>query len=416
MFFLKKTKAGALQYVLVISVIIALVVFAFISLIYLQRKLQIKNSLYKEAIQNVQLGFNYLDKINLSYNTPEERQFSENKLEKTILKKKHWGVFDIVTISSSVKNEYFQKIGLVGSQNNQRDALYLKENNTPLVLVGKTIIKGNVKLPKQGVKSGNISGTSFYGNKLINGNIKTSSTALPILKNITHIKELYNRNYTNDNITYFELDTGLNHTQLFSQPTKIYQTDDTVFLSDIKLQGNIVIQSKKTITVASSAKLNDIILIAPTIKILKNVIGNFQAFASKNIVVEKNCNLKYPSSLVLFNKEKIKKENNITFKGSTIKGPIVYYNDSYKENTSFDSQVFISKESTIVGEVYCTKNIELLGKVYGSVYASNFITKQFGSVYINHIYNGVINTLKLPSEYCGLPINTTSKKVAKWLY
>lgn len=416
MLFLKKIKAGALQYVLVISVIIALVVFAFISLIYLQQKLQIKNSFYKEAIQNVQFGFNYLDKINFSYNTLEKRQFSENKLEKTILKKKYWGVFDIVTISSSVKNEYFQKIGLVGSQNNQRDALYLQENNTPLVLVGKTIIKGNVKLPKQGAKSGNISGTSFYGSKLINGNIKISTTSLPALKNIAYIKELYHQNYTNDSITYFELETGLNHTQLFSQPTQIHQTNDNIYLSDIKLQGNIIIQSKNSISVAASAKLNDIILIAPIIKILKNVNGNFQAFASKKIVVEKNCELNYPSSLVLFNKEKIKKENNIIFNGKTIKGPIVYYNDFHKENTSFDSQVFISKESTIIGEVYCTKNVELLGNVYGSVYANNFITKQFGSIYINHIYNGVINTSKLPTEYCGLPINTTSKKVAKWLY
>ncbi len=46
---------------------------------------------------------------------------------------------------------------------NKRDqlaALYLKDNNKPLVLVGGTRIDGKAYLPKRGVKSGNIAGYS----------------------------------------------------------------------------------------------------------------------------------------------------------------------------------------------------------------------------------------------------------------
>lgn len=413
MIFLKKVKAGALQYVLVISVIIALLLFAFISIIYLQQKLQTKNTFYKEAIQNVQIGFNTIS--NFPYDKPIEKKLSENELEKTIFLKKHWGVFDIVHISSSIKNEYFQKIGLIGNHNSKRDALYLQENNKPLVLVGNTNIKGNVSLPNQGVKSGNIGGNSFYGSQLIYGKRKISNSVLPRINNLASIKSLFKRSYMNDSIQYFELKEGLKLTQSFNKPTTVHYTQDNVYLSNIALQGNIIIHSKKSITIDRSAILKDIILIAPTIKILKNTSGNFQAFAKDKILVEEKCKLNYPSALLLIQNQKVEKENHINIgKKTTIKGSIVYLNEKNKPN--FDSQIFISERSTIVGEVYCNQNLELLGSVYGSVYTNNFITKQFGSVYINHIYNGVINSSELPKQYCGLPINNSSQKVAKWLY
>ncbi|QXP72527.1 hypothetical protein H0I31_02165 [Tenacibaculum sp. AHE15PA] len=413
MWFLKKEKAGALQYVLVISVIIAFILFAFISLIYLQQKLQIKNAFYKETIQNVQLGFNYIS--DLPYDKPIETRLSENELEKTTFLRSYWGIFDIVSVSSSIKNEYFQKIGLIGNQNNQREALYLQDNNTPLVVVGHAKIKGNVSLPKQGVKSGNISGNSYYGNQLIYGSQKTSNTSLPSINNIAYIKSLFKRNYMNDSVKYFQLENGLKHTQLFSQPTAIHYTQDNIHLSDIALQGNIIIHSENTITIDATAKLEDIILIAPTIKILKKVTGNFQAFATDMILAEENCKLNYPSALVLIQNQKAEKENQIKIGENTnIKGVIVYYNE--KDSPNFDSQIVLSEKTIITGEVYCNQNLELLGSVYGSIYTNNFIAKQSGSTYVNHIYNGAVNYQKLPEQYCGLWINNTSKKVAKWLY
>ncbi|WP_299118253.1 hypothetical protein [uncultured Tenacibaculum sp.] len=415
MLFFKKIKAGALQYVLVISVIIAFILFAFISLIYLQQQLQIKNTFYKEAIENVQSAFNSIDHSIDSKSL--EKKYSENRHEKTTFSKEHWGIFDIVSISSVVKNESFQKIGLIGYQDNERDALYLKENNTPLVLVGNTTIKGNVSLPKKGTKRGNIAGISYYGNQLINGLQKKSKTSLPPIKNINYIKSLFNRSYMNNSIENFELEENLKLTQSFNKPTIVHYTEENINLSNIELQGNIIIHSKNTITIDKTAILKDIILIASSIKILKNTTGNFQAFAQNNIIVEENCTMNYPTALILQQQGKTDEKKLINIgKNATIKGALVYYNDFNKKDINFNPQVYISENSTIIGELYCNQNLELLGNVHGTVCTNNFITKQYGSVYINHLYNGIINSYKLPKQYCGLFIGDKSLKVAKWLY
>jgi len=185
-----KVKAGALQYVLVIAVIIAIVIFAFISLIFLQQKLKSKYNFSKEVVYATQMGFDYLKKNKIAYTEKTEINFSENAFQKTTILKKHWGIFDIGIIETRIKNESFKKIGILGTETKERDALYLQENNNSLVLVGSTKITGNVLLPKQGVKSGNIAGTSYQGSRLIYGNTKTSKTILPRIKNIDFLQRV----------------------------------------------------------------------------------------------------------------------------------------------------------------------------------------------------------------------------------
>ncbi len=422
MYLLKKLKAGALQYVLAISVIIALVLFAFISLVFLQQRLQVKNSFYKQSVLNVQYGFGLLTNLQLQYNEIKELQVSENVQEKTSFLKQHWGVFDVATITSIVKKEHFKKTAILGNQNNKRDALYLKENNTPLVLVGDTKIIGNLSLPKQGVKRGNIAGTSFNGNQLYYGLKKTSTKTLPTVANLNYLENLLRSNFITDKTAFFELSDGLKKQQSFTKPTHVYSSNGNLSLTNIELKGNIILYSNYKIVVNSSATLEDIILIAPEVEIKSNVKGNFQVFASKNISVRKNCELLYPSALVLINKKQLKsntqKEELLINIGenSTIKGIVLFKQENTKNSMSFNSQIIISKGSTVTGEVYCNQNLELLGSVFGSVYTNNFITKQFGSVYVNHIFNGIINSSKLPKQYCGISFNNSNLNVAKWVY
>lgn len=420
-----KLKAGALQYVLVVSVIIAIIIFAFISLIYLQQRMTIKHGFAKETIANAQMGFDYLRTNEIRYDEETMLDFFENEAAITTITKKHWGIFDIGIVNSKIKNESFQKIGILGTQKSKRDALYLKENNKSLVLVGKTKIIGNASLPKQGVKSGNIAGTSYYGNQLIYGNRKRSTTSLPKIKNIKFVKD-FHKNYYNDSLENFELEDGQNLHQSFAENTLLYEDYNPIRLSNFKLSGNILIVSKTAITITSTAKLEDVILIAPKIYIQSNVKGNFQAIATKNIEVNSNCLLHYPTALMLFEKETPKKqqanqqvqtlkiENKISIaKNSNVKGILFF--DSENKTTNYNSQIKIDKKAIVTGEVYCSQNVSLLGNVFGTVYTNNFIVKKSGGIYINHIYDGVINTKKLPTQYAGLQINQSSNSVAKWV-
>lgn len=414
----KKVPAGALQYVLVISVVIAIIVFAFISLLYLQKRLQLKNSLFTKAIQNVYVGFQYLEKKTIEYDIPKEQQFSRNDNEKTMLLKKRWGIFDIGIVSSTVQKERFQKIGLIGGNEDKRQALVLKENNQALVLVGNTKIIGNAYIPKLGIKTGNIAGDSYYGNRLLYGTSQPSSAMLPTIKNKHYIQKISSGNFLTDKMFFFELSEDLQKTQSFTQPTLLFQSSGVIALQNIQLTGNIIIQSSEKIVVSSSASLKDVILVAPEINIQKNTQGNFQVFASKSISVEENCYLIYPTALVLCDKDTEIPKSDVTNKiviekNCSVKGSILFLSE--EETMDFKTQVIISKNSLVIGEVYCDKNLELLGAVHGCVYTNNFIANQTGSVYVNHIYNGEINSSKLAEQYVGIAIGKT-QKVAQWLY
>ena len=419
---LKKIKAGALQYVLVISVIIAIIIIAFISLVYLQQRMNIKHQFTKEAIAAVQLGFESLKHQKTPYDLKTPVHFYDNEIAVTTLIKKHWGIFDLAIVNSKVKNEFFQKIGLLGVQHSKREALYLKDNNNALVLVGKTKITGTVSLPKQGVKSGNIAGVSFYGNPLINGSRKASSSSLPQIQNIEFIKDFY-QNYLTNEMKSIELEDGVKIHQSFTNTTGLYTTTKPILLKNISLSGNIVVSSKTAIIVEASANLEDIILIAPKIKIEKNTTGNFQVLARKSIEVASGCTLNYPTALILlnendtsvqvFNGEEQTKEQIHVSKNTLVKGMVVYCSDN---NTSpYKTQIQIDDSAVIKGEVYCSKNLALQGSVFGSVYTNHFIVKKSGGVYVNHLFNGTINVKKLPIQYVGLLIDNESNSVAKWL-
>jgi len=419
---LKKIKAGALQYVLVISVIIAIIISAFISLVYLQQRMNIKHQFTKEAIAAVQLGFESLKHQKTPYDLKTPVHFYDNEIAVSTLIKKHWGIFDLAIVNSKVKNEFFQKIGLLGVQHSKREAKYLKDNNNALVLVGKTKITGTVALPKQGVKSGNIAGVSFYGNPLINGSRKASSSSLPQIQNIEFVKDFY-QNYLTNEMKSIELEDGVKIHQSFTNTTGLYTATKPILLKNISLSGNIVVSSKTAIIVEASANLEDIILIAPKIKIEKNTTGNFQALARKSIEVASGCTLNYPTALILlnendtsvqvFNGEEQTKEQIHVSKNTLVKGMVVYCSDN---NTSpYKTQIQIDDSAVIKGEVYCSKNLALQGSVFGSVYTNHFIVKKSGGVYVNHLFNGTINVKKLPIQYVGLLINNESNSVAKWL-
>lgn len=427
MIFIKKIRAGALQYVIVVAVVVAILVFAFISLVYLYQRSTDKYAFSKEAIYNTQLGFDYLQYKGISsYETIEELSILEdNEHSKLTVLKKNWGIFDIVLVNSEVHKQQFQKIGLLGYQNSKRNALFLKDNNQALVMVGNAQLLGNVALPKMGVKTGNISGVSFYGSQLVIGNQELSTTKLPKIENIDYLKSLSQNPYL-ENTIFFNLGDGVEKCQSFAQPTMITQSETDLILNNISLKGNIIITSKTKIIIKPSTRLNDIILIAPEIIIESNTKGNFQALASKTIQVAPNCKLNYPSALVLLddknssvlindlnsNKEKEHKIEIEQF--SSVKGVVVYY--STDSERQYNTQINIQEKATVTGEVYCTGNLELQGNVNGSVFTNQFLIKKSGGTYVNHLFNGKINSENLPKQYAGLQIQNNANAVAKWMY
>ena len=197
----------------------------------------------------------------------------------------------------------------------------------------------------------------------------------------------------------------------------MYSTSEIV-LSDISVIGHIIIQSKTKISIDASAQLTDVILIAPKIEIKSNVKGAFQAFATENISVAAHVTLGYPSALVLhrdYVKDESSNEKMIYVAGhSVIKGNVLILGKTLTNN--YETQAKIMSNAVIKGTVYCEHNLELRGTVYGTVYTNNFIIKEAGSIYQNHLYNAKISSDDLESEFVSLPMEQSKQGIAKWLY
>lgn len=419
-----RVKAGALQFTMYIVVVIALLLATFTILVHTQNVFKQQTNQTIETINNANNGMHYALLNTLKLNDTILVNLPDQTNQSLKVHCNYWGLLEKVTVVSNKTNKTFKKIALIGAKpmGSNRTALYMEDHNRPLVLVGNTKIQGTAYLPKQGVRTGNISGHAYYGSQLIYGQTRTSS-ALPkledqVLKQIKHIPEYYR---TLEPDQFIELKAQSRYANSFKKPLEIIYKKDPINLSGVSLTGHIIIQSATKINVDATANLKDVVLVAPTIELKSNVKGRFQAIATKAITVGAHSYLEYPSALVLKEEPILIETHSLKTietplihlkKGAKLKGSIVYLGTT----KNYDPQVLVEENATVTGEIYSNKNIELLGSVHGSVYTSGFVASQSGSVYQNHIYNGTIATNKLVAEYVGLVFENSKKGISKWLY
>lgn len=414
-----KLKAGALYYVIGIAVVIALLLVSFITLNGLQLLFMTRSSNFKETVYTNQQSFRYLQQVSMSYNRPLVIYSPTNPALQTTLKKKHWGIFDLLFATSQLKSEKFRSVSLLGSGLVNRSALYLSDHKKPLVLAGNTRIEGDVLVPKKGVKRGAVGGNNYYHQQLLFGQLANSKPNLPKLTNRAYLQQIATA-ILSEEIQNESWKMQKEQTHSFWQPTKLVYTAGRLDLQHVLLQGNIIVQSDTHIRVFNSSQLKDILLLAPIIEIMDGVKGNFQAIASRELQVGKHCELRYPSALVLCEGHNVngvsqKKLPNMRIdEGSRIQGVLAYVSDDSKQ--SYKSALKIHKNVLLEGELYCEKNLDCEATIYGTVYADAFVAEQFGSVYQNHLYNCRINSNLLPVPYGGLFIENQPIHLAKWLY
>jgi len=419
-----KLKSGALQLTLFISIICAVLLMGFVLLLHTHKRFQVHTDFIIDTTQQADNGIEHamLHSVRLKDTLD---LFPEDYKSLKIVRD-FWGVFERISAMSKIKTNHFQKIALVGgmSKNLNRTALYVQDTHKPLVLVGDTKIEGVAFLPKQGVKTGTISGHSYTGSQLIYGSTKESSS-LPVFPTevVDQIKSIESLVLEISTAQFTAIEAGKQYSNSFFNPLQIHFSTKDIVLKEVQLIGHIIVQSNTKIRVSSSAILKDVVLIAPEIIIENNVISNFQAVASKRISIGTDVQLDYPSALILNKNQAISPPNFTGEKekpsidignGSVVKGVVVYLGNESPNN--YKTQIDIQENALVIGELYCNQNTELKGTVHGTLFTKNFIANQFGSIYQNHIYNGTISVYQLPKKYVGLIFSNSTKDVLKWLY
>jgi hypothetical protein len=422
-----KLKSGALQFTVFISVLIALLLSGLLLYAYTFGYFKEQS---KATIENIQLsdtGINYLLK---------QFQISSDTISIDLLKKENqtikvnlsnWGIFEKAFVKTQHRKKIFTKTAFLGTLFDAEESptLYLQETYNPLTLVGNTKIKGKVFLPSQGVKPGYIAGQSYYGSQLIYGKIEKSGVNLPKL-NKDNLAQLlfYIKNYKPTNqADFISLESNKKVVNSFKQKTKNIYSSQPITLENVKMVGNIIIKSDTLIRIKKTALLKEVLLIAPIIEIEEGTSGTFQAIASNKINVGKNCKLYYPSALALFQDNKNlnaaienKTDNQIFIDANTQINGCVCYFQTKTFTSDFNTQIVLEEKSRIKGQVYCEGSFEIKGTVSGSVYTKQFIANQAGSVFVNHIYNGTIESENISKLFGGILFEDQPKTIVKWLY
>jgi len=412
-----------MQFALLISVIIAILLSSFLLLTHVQSFFRIKSQMLISLSEfaNTKL-FESLDDTHISKDTLHT--VTDGKTLK--LASQYHGSWLKKVSEATEKSRKVAVVAFCGAAWNQRTPnLYLVNKNSPLVVVGASRLEGNSYLPKQGIKAGNISGNYYHGSRLYYGRTKESKETLPELDPqwISYIDRLKQGTYLEENqIVPLEKEI----TNSFHDTPKIIYNREPIILREEKITGNVIIQSATKITVTSASQITDAILIAPIIKVQNDVKGRFQSIATKKIDIGKRCHLSYPSSITLFdtqhgsailqnNTAQQKMIDFIIDQNTRIEGSVVYLKKKQEAQNRIKTNLKIESNTEIIGEIYCQGNIEFLGTVKGSLYTRQFIANQSGSVYLNHLYNGKILLNPIPN-YAGLPFKNLKKNIATWLY
>ena len=137
----------------------------------------------------------------------------------------------------------------------------------------------------------------------------------------------------------------------------------------IRIQGDIhgpfLIRSDTSISVSASTSLKGVILQAPCVKLEDRTVFIGQIYASDSVVIGSSALLSYPSAIVLDGRKAIAPRILLGEK-VRMEGEIRALVSTQSQN---DPCILVGDSSVIYGGVYTNGEIQLLGDIFGQVYA-----------------------------------------------
>jgi hypothetical protein len=397
-------RASAMTYAILLMLFIALFCMTILS-ISSGSKWLIKGQQNKEqVIANLFSG--------LSYALHQDIEGGQEYIiagDTVLLRSQPWGIYSVITVTAWKNNYRKIKSYLIGQASDNTYALYLADTDQPLKITGNTLLKGKVSLPKKGVDRAYVEGKNFKGKELIEGQTEKSEKSLPKLNEQWAKIDVLEFYKTYDYTYMYEL--PFDSIFPFSESVIVYESPNSFSLSNQTLSGNLILCSQDSIYVRNTAELDNLLLIAPVIRVEKGFKGSLQLYATDRIEIEEDVVLQYPSSLYLQDKDKnFRREFDAQIhlhKNSIVSGGIVITSES----PDFRSPVklLIDEDVTVSGFVYNQGITQHQGQIWGTLYTKQFFLKTKSSSYINHLIDATIDRTMLPSFFVLPSILETDK-------
>lgn len=395
----RKVKGSALQFAILISVLIFISLGAFLLLTY-------SYSTLNDRTANLLKNIYDAEEIIVTYSEGKKnRNEKDQRFEKS-----YWGSFEKVHSKTGKGVNSFSRAALIGSEIAEKlPVLYLEDQNMPLVVAGNTIIKGDAYIPDEFVKPGSVSGEYFQGSTLVNGRLYKSEKKLPKLEEtwLKYVDSIFTiKSLTREKLERREIQNSfLNENKSFGYRNEII---------DLVIRGNVIIFCPYPVVIKKLASIDQALIIAPKISVEEDFNGSLHAITSY-FESGKNCHFEYPSSVTTLSEDDNKNTEDIIIgEGTMFEGNIISLDRGLGNNNLVD--VKIEENSQITGFVYCQGSLEFYGEIEGSLYSENVITSEKGSKYLNHLFNCKITNENLPNAFGGPLLKDSNKTIASWLY
>jgi hypothetical protein len=421
----QKTFSGfSLLYTLLLLTLLTMLLTSFITLFFISKKQSLELITRSAAERDVYSAMTLLRDPSFELHSDEPVTISlyDGTDDSVICYRNHWGFFGLIRASVERKNYRFSAVALYGDYCHSEDlpALLLGNCYKPLCICGNTILKGNFKVAKAGIKASSISGRYYEGpNNLVDGTVETDDHKMPAIKPyylLLQPKYQINSPQRYSQIIKYGLssfsDTLINS---FHNKTIILCAENGVVLDGCFLQGNVMVLSDSSILLKKSALINDIIICAKKIMFEPGFKGTGQFIASDSLRCGPWCTFPYPSSLAVIHTGSGPAPFLLLDKMCRLDGSVICYSDkSPKPHTAI---LQINKDCMITGSVYSNQLISLSGKVFGNIMIPGFLLKTPISIYENFLLDVVIDYTRQPQYYCGIRYNENESilKIIKWL-
>jgi len=391
-----KLKGSALYLSLIIGVVISLLLSLFVVLSrYNHTQLLVKD------IQ-LQLKYNLISGVNLATSPffPETHNNSWTRLginnDSLKIKTLRWGAYQFINVCS--KNGRFQTSlsGFYGTALKKDTGLVIADNGRAISAAGEIRFNAFCYLPSSVLRPVFIEGMSYSGTSTTKSFIKPSPRRIPDLNNeyLSGFKNMISTYNSRTDSLVSEL-SPISYVS-FDAKTAVLQTT-ILHLTDQRFKGNIKLIAKE-VNISKTASLEDVLIVADKIRVQKGFNGNLHLMVKDSIIIEPDCQLNYPSSLVIYNPDP--KEISIGLRGiyigenSVIEGSIICYNDKVSDTEVPRQLVKLNKNCKVYGLVYCSGYGHLQGKIYGNVYCERLIVKSNSATYENHLIDTEIDPKK----------------------
>lgn len=415
-----KLKGGALYIAVIISILISVILGLFIVLAYHNtQSLNVRSSVSQLEL-SLESGFEMAGSDYFLKENQGRWQKMPFNNDSVLIKNLQWGCFNLVSVTAKNKHHRLSKTGLFGSTAFADTALMVAELGRPIGLAGKIKFKGNCYLPKAGIKTAYIEGTSFSDLNSLRPYVKPSPGTIPAidenyLKSVENVQSELNPG--TDSLISFIPDV-LNHS--FNGKTAVVQSGSLNLNSQV-LSNNIKIISSGIITVDNTCLLSNVLLIARKVVFKKGFKGSVHVIAKDSIVTEDECEFNYPSSFCVHPStagNSLEPQVNGIFFGEhcQFKGGILAANG----NGSFAKMMIKTNKSfELIGSIYSSGYAEAQGAIYGSFFCNSLLLQTPSAVYENHLLNCQFDPKRYSANLTVPNWFTTKQKhysCAKWFY